>query len=100
MSSAFKLPYGLRRENGEEKLLHISEIEALESGLKCNCLCSNCGARLQAKLPKTKKDFKPRVAHHNADTCAFATETAIHLKAKEIIEKEKTTDWSQCHGFL
>lgn len=89
MSYSFKLPYGLRLENGEEKLLHISEIQPSESGLKCRCVCPKCGARLQAKLPKTKKDFTPRFAHHHAETCDYATETAIHLKAKEIIEKEK-----------
>lgn len=57
--------------------------------MRCNCVCPNCGERLQAKLPKTKEDFTPRFAHHNADTCDYATETALHMKAKEIIEREK-----------
>ena len=89
MAYSFKLPYGLRREGGVDKLLHISEILPHESGLKCRCVCPNCGERLQAKLPKTKDDFTARFAHHNSDTCNYATETAIHMKAKEILEKEK-----------
>lgn len=89
MAYIFKLPYGLRKDGESEQLLHISEIQSYESGLKCNCYCPKCGARLQAKLPKTKVDFTARFAHHNADTCDYATETALHLKAKEIIEKEK-----------
>lgn len=89
MSYSSKLPYGLRKEGDSEVLLHISEILQHESGLRCNCICPNCGERLQAKLPKTKEDFTPRFAHHNAETCEYATETALHLKAKEIIEEEK-----------
>ena len=89
MSYASKLPYGLRKEGDSEVLLHISEILPHESGLRCNCVCPSCGERLQAKLPKTKEDFTPRFAHHNAETCDYATETALHLKAKEIIEEEK-----------
>ena len=89
MAYSFKLPYGLRKEGDVEILLHISEIDPHQSGLKCNCVCPNCGERLQAKLPKTKEDFTPRFAHHNADTCDYATETALHMKAKEIIEKAK-----------
>ncbi|WP_312460660.1 hypothetical protein [Proteiniclasticum sp.] len=89
MSYASKLPYGLRKEGDSEVLLHISEILPHESGLRCNCVCPSCGERLQAKLPKTKEDFTPRFAHHNSETCDYATETALHLKAKEIIEEEK-----------
>lgn len=89
LAYSFKLPYGLRKEGNKETLIHISEINPLESGLKCNCVCPSCGERLQAKLPKTKEDFTPRFAHHNSDTCAYATETAIHMKAKEIIENAK-----------
>jgi hypothetical protein len=79
------LPYGLRAE----KLVHISEIKPEESGLRCNCVCPACGERLQAKLPRTKKDFTPRFAHHSSDSCGYAVETALHLKAKEIIEEAK-----------
>lgn len=89
MSYTFKLPYGLRKTGEEEKLIHISEILPHESGLNCDCVCPQCGVALQAKLPKTKEDYTARFAHHNADTCNYATETAIHMKAKEIIDAAK-----------
>lgn len=89
MAYVFKLPYGLRVEGDQKRLIHISEITPNESGLKCNCICPNCGVPLQAKLQKTDLNFTPRFAHHNADSCVYATETAIHMKAKEIIEKAK-----------
>lgn len=87
MSSSYtlKLPYGLR----DGKLIHISEILSHEYGLNCNCVCPHCGIILQAKLPKTKVDFTARFAHHDADNCNYATETAIHMKAKEIIDAAK-----------
>jgi hypothetical protein len=84
-----KLPYGIRKEGDTERLVHISEIRPEESGLRCNCICPSCGERLQAKLPRTKKDFTPRFAHHSSDSCGYAVETALHLKAKEIIEEAK-----------
>jgi hypothetical protein len=86
--STLKLPYGLRKVKNGEILVHISDIHPNESGLKCNCTCPNCGSVLQAKLPRNNSDFTPRFAHHNADECQYATETAIHMKAKEIIEEE------------
>lgn len=85
----YKLPYGLRKIDNIERLIHISEISPHESGLKCNCVCPHCGVKLQAKLPKTKKDYTARFAHHDSDTCSYAAETAIHMKAKEIIDAEK-----------
>jgi len=83
-----KLPYGLRIEGNKEKLVHISEIKPSEYGLRCNCVCPSCGVQLQAKLPRHKKDYTPRFAHHDSETCDYATETSLHLKAKEIIENE------------
>ena len=67
MSYSYKLPYGLRKLDDKEFLVHISEIKPHESGLKCNCVCPSCGERLQAKLPKTREDYTPRFAHNNSD---------------------------------
>lgn len=89
MADHTKLAYGLRVEDGVERLVHISEIRQEETGLKCNCICPACRTRLQAKLPRTDPDFTPRFAHHGADTCLHAVETAVHLKAKEILASKK-----------
>ncbi|BES66446.1 hypothetical protein SANA_28850 [Gottschalkiaceae bacterium SANA] len=89
MSDNVKLAYGLYRENGIERLVHISEIKRENTGLECHCFCPSCDARLQAKLPRTDPDFTPRFAHHEVDACRYAAETAVHLKAKELLAEKK-----------
>lgn len=75
----FKLPYGLK--NGE--LVHVSTVE---KGLKCECLCPACKHPLIArKGDKTAHHF----AHANHAECAKGLETALHLSAKEILERRK-----------
>ena len=64
-----------------KKLVHISEVE---SGFKCNCICSGCGAVLIArKGTKVKHHF----AHKSTIECEYGNQTSIHLLAKEIISK-------------
>ena len=84
LKSNIKLKYGLRNN----KIICISDIQENEKGLKCNCLCPGCGLPLQAKLGHGKK--QRHFSHNNAacDTIV-AQQTALHLLAKEIIEKEK-----------
>jgi len=73
----FKLPYGIK--NGE--LVHISTVE---KGLKCECVCPACKHPLIArKGAKTVHHF----AHSNHSECAKGIETALHLSAKEILER-------------
>lgn len=81
--SPIKLQYGER--NG--KIVCISELSYQERGLKCGCKCPGCGAQLQARMGNKKQ---PHFAH-NAKSCdtVSAQQTALHLLAKEIIEKEK-----------
>lgn len=75
----FKLPYGLK----DGKLVHISSVE---KGLKCECVCPACESPLIArKGGKTTHHF----AHYNGAECSKSIETALHLSAKEILEKHK-----------
>jgi ssDNA-binding Zn-finger/Zn-ribbon topoisomerase 1 len=75
----FKLPYGLKDGN----LVHISSVE---KGLKCGCVCPACHHPLVArKGDKTVHHF----AHHNGSECAKGIETALHLSAKEILERRR-----------
>lgn len=75
----FKLPYGLR----DGKLMHISMVD---KGLKCGCVCPACKHPLIArKGEKTVHHF----AHANLAECAKGMETALHLSAKEILERRK-----------
>jgi len=71
-----KLPYGLR--NGE--LLHISNVKP---GLDCGCVCPGCGQQLIAKKGPQKAEH---FAHYEADECAGALESALHLAAKSVLE--------------
>jgi hypothetical protein len=75
----FKLPYGLKDGN----LVHISNVD---KGLKCGCVCPACNHPLVArKGEKTVHHF----AHHNSSECAKSVETALHLCAKEILERRR-----------
>lgn len=76
----FKLPFGLK---DGKTLVHIDEVE---SGLKCNCVCPDCHHPLVArKGEKTAHHF----AHHKGKECEHGLETALHLAAKEILERHK-----------
>lgn len=74
-----KLPFGL--QNGK-----LVDISAVESGLACNCVCPSCRQGLVAK----KGEFNQHhFAHDNAIECEGAVETALHIYAKNILEKHK-----------
>jgi hypothetical protein len=59
MSDEVKVSYGLCIENGVETFVHISEIDAAVTGLKCNCICPACKTKLQVKLPRNDPNFTP-----------------------------------------
>jgi competence CoiA-like predicted nuclease len=71
-----KLEFGLL--NG--RLAHISKVE---NGLNCGCLCPACKTLLVAKKGKINKHH---FAHKNTD-CNKGIETALHLMAKDILQK-------------
>ena len=83
-NQSIKTPYGVK--NG--KIVCIWDIDVNDRGLKCNCKCPSCGMDLQARLGTGKK--QPHFSHNNA-ICHpnVALQTALHMLAKEIIEKEK-----------
>ena len=65
------------------RAVHISEVFR---GLKCGCICSECGSRLVArKGPKRKHHF----AHESSDVCLNAGETGLHKAAKGILVRRK-----------
>lgn len=61
-------------------------IEDVESGLKCGCVCPACGEPLVAKKgTKVMHHF----AHHSGSTCEYGYETSLHLMAKDILSQTK-----------
>lgn len=76
-----KLPFGIRNN----KLIHISQINENERGLKCNCYCPQCGQRLTAKLGQHNRHH----FSHSNENCKNALETSLHLFAKDVLNKYK-----------
>jgi hypothetical protein len=75
------LEYAIQKDT--KKLIHVFNVD---NGLNCNCICPSCGAILSAHQGRKKAHhFK----HNNSAVCNSSEETALHLKAKEIIEKYK-----------
>ena len=78
-----KLAFGLRNGN----VVHIDELTEKERGLSCGCFCPACGSPLQARLGnKNRSHFS-----HKSENCSneTATQTALHILAKEIIAQRK-----------
>lgn len=78
-----KIPFGKR----ENEIVHISEITNDQRGIKCNCVCVNCGERLVAKIGGNKKTR--HFAHYKECICNGGLESALHLFAKDIFNKRK-----------
>lgn len=58
----------------------------LETGLKCDCICYDCGMPLEAVLnTRKRKHFR----HSNKANCSLSPETQLHLLAKYIIEHSR-----------
>ena len=73
-----QLVYG-KSEGG--RIIHISVVP---SGLACRCTCPACDRKLVAKHCTKKVDH---FAHYQGDECEYASETALHLLAKQALEE-------------
>jgi hypothetical protein len=73
-----KLQYGLK----DGQIIHI--VDAI-SGKKCGCVCPGCHQQLIARKGKIKIHH---FAHINNE-CNHGFQTAIHLMAKELLEKHQ-----------
>lgn len=74
--------FGLR--DGE--IVHITELDTSERGLKCQCVCPKCHGDLIAKMGKVQTWH---FAHAHNEDCFGSDETALHLLAKKILVEEK-----------
>lgn len=77
LSSHSELSYGL--QNG--KLVSVDDVE---QGLACNCTCPGCGAQLIARKGMQRAFH---FAHYNSPECAHAAESALHLRAKDMVKR-------------
>lgn len=69
--------------NAENQLMHIDKVP---NGKACNCTCPYCQKELMAKNGGEIREH--HFAHLNNQECKGAYESALHLLAKDIIEKE------------
>ena len=66
----------------DQKVIHISEIPGKRKGLKCNCVCACCGAKMMAKIGKKRRRHFSHISNENCMS-KHSNETALHLIAKK-----------------
>ncbi|MBE6085596.1 MAG: hypothetical protein E7203_09160 [Selenomonas ruminantium] len=64
----------------------IVHVDNVPSGLSCECTCPACGTRMIARHGKIKTHH---FAHYHAKTCATGYQTAVHMRAKELLSEKK-----------
>ena len=74
-----KIPFGMK--DGQ-----MVGVDAVLSGLACECVCPACHGRLQARKGEIRVHY---FAHDQLSDCTSSLETSIHRMAKQIIEEEK-----------
>lgn len=85
MADELKVPLGVREDGS---IIHITEVPIEENGLKCKCVCPKCGDRLQARnAGKVRQHYFAHDKHHS---CEGATESALHLFAKEVFSRHSS----------
>lgn len=77
-----QLTYAL---NGDNQLVHI---DSVNNGKECNCFCPCCRNPLVAR--NNSIHIQHHFAHADEVDCGKAFESALHLLAKQIFEKEKS----------
>lgn len=71
-----------------DKTTHqLRKVSDVENGIRCNCICSECGGALEACQGEYRQYFR----HHSNDRkCTGSWESQLHLLAKYIIEQNKS----------
>lgn len=79
--AAHEIPFGKHKETGR-----YYDAGEVSSGLKCNCICKECGTELEAvkrRIPRTKNYFR----HANKLNCKGGLESLFHQVAKQILKE-------------
>jgi len=78
---AIKVPFGLR----DGRMWSPKQVPP---GRRCGCVCPACQAPLVAKAADSE-ERRPHFAHLAASDCRAGYETALHKKAKELLEEHR-----------
>jgi hypothetical protein len=80
--------------NSEKQIVSIYQVP---TGIKCDCICPECGEQLAAKNKGKNENTilaynqkQAHFAHVSGKVCKYATESALHKMAKEILFQYKT----------
>lgn len=65
---------------------HIVSVEQVERGLACGCMCPSCGNAVVARQGDVRAWH---FAHATSEDCPHGAESALHLAAKQVIERTK-----------
>ena len=70
----------------DEKTSALVDIRQVENGMRCGCLCPECGRKLVAKKgPRNRHHFAHLPKDQRLNFCAGGAETGLHRAAKQII---------------
>ena len=75
------ITYGKDKITGEPRY-----IEDVPRGLDCNCVCPECGSKLEAHKGNVQRHH---FQHYSVAECKGAYESQLHLLSKAIIEENK-----------
>ena len=64
----------------------ITNVEYVQRGIKCGCVCPACGEPLVAKKGVKRMHH---FAHSTGHNCEYGYESSLHLACKEILSKAK-----------
>ncbi len=71
----------------EKNTRRIVNIDDVDNGLLCNCICPHCKQKLVAKNDGLKREH--HFAHYSGIECKGARMSTLHLLAQQIIEEKK-----------
>lgn len=88
MHSLLQIAYNENRQ--------LVSIYQVPTGIKCNCICPECGGKLEAKnngksenMILSKNQKIAHFAHVDGKVCHYAPETVVHLLAKKVLAENK-----------
>lgn len=84
MPQSKQKPYLTYALDSDGKLTHV---ESVSTGLACKCFCPYCKNELIAKNNGVYKSH--HFAHTNGSDCVGAIESALHIMAKDILQKHR-----------
>lgn len=76
---------------------HLVGIDDVANGSRCGCVCPKCGEKLVARNGGTQ--MQHHFAHSADSTCMGSAETALHLLAKEVLQKTRRLMLPDFYGY-